>query len=109
MRITVLIHREKDKGDSYDAVADHVADALRGGGHRVSILAVHDDVRRLISGLNRRKPDLIFNLMEMFGDNLLGASGVAGLLDLLAIPYTGAGPGEYYLQEDKSLTKKLLA
>jgi D-alanine-D-alanine ligase len=47
--------------------------------------------------------------MEMFGDNLLGAVPVVGALDLLGLPYTGAGPGEYYLQEDKALTKKLLA
>ena len=35
--------------------------------------------------------------------------GVAGVLDLLQIPYTGGGPGELYLQEDKTLAKKLLA
>ena len=35
--------------------------------------------------------------------------GVAGVLDLLEIPYTGGGPGELYLQEDKALAKKLLA
>ena len=31
------------------------------------------------------------------------------LIELLEIPYTGGGPGEIYLQEDKALTKKLLA
>ena len=38
-----------------------------------------------------------------------GVIGVAGVLDLLQIPYTGGGPGEIFLQEDKALTKKLLA
>jgi D-alanine-D-alanine ligase len=47
--------------------------------------------------------------MEMFGNNLLGAIGVVGLLDLLGVSYTGGGPGEFYLQEDKVLSKKLLA
>src|SRR5439155_22522832 len=47
--------------------------------------------------------------MEMFGANLLGAVPLVGTLDLLGYPYTGCGPGELYLQEDKSLTKKLLA
>ena len=61
------------------------------------------------AGLRRRKPDLVFNLMETFGDTQLGAVGVAGLLDLLGLPYTGGGPGEIYIQEDKALTKKLLA
>ncbi len=57
----------------------------------------------------RRKPDLVFNLMETFGDGQLGAVGVAGFLDLLGLPYTGGGPGEFYIQEDKALAKKLLA
>ena len=35
--------------------------------------------------------------------------GVTGVLDLLQVPYTGGGPGELYLQEDKALSKKLLA
>lgn len=64
---------------------------------------------KLRGGLMRRKPDLVFNLMETFGDTQLGAVGVAGLLDLLGLPYTGGGPGEIYIQEDKALTKKLLA
>ena len=109
MRITVLIHLEKEDAKSYDAVADQVTEGLRQHGHEVSIHGVHGNPRQLIAGVARRKPEVIFNLMEMFGDNLLGASGVAGLLDLLDIPYTGCGPGEYYLQEDKVLTKKLLA
>ena len=57
----------------------------------------------------RRKPDLVFNLMETFGANQLGAIGVVGFLDLMGLPYTGGGPGEFYIQEDKGLTKKLLS
>jgi D-alanine-D-alanine ligase len=109
MKITVLTHLEQETAREHDVVVDQVARALRAKGHTTSILGVHGDVRKLISGLARRKPDLVFNLMEMFGKNLLGASGVAGLLDLLGLPFTGAGPGEFYLQEDKALTKKLLA
>src|SRR5262249_21280540 len=47
--------------------------------------------------------------METFGTTHLGLVGFAGLLQLLGIPFTGGGPGEYFLQEDKALTKKLLA
>jgi D-alanine-D-alanine ligase len=66
-------------------------------------------VNKLRTGLLRRKPELVFNLMETFGSNQLGAVGVVGLLDLLGVPYTGGGPGEFYIQEDKGLTKKLLS
>jgi D-alanine-D-alanine ligase len=109
MKITVLAYVEKETKREYDVVVGQVRRALREAGHSVSILGVHDDPRKIISGIKRRNPDLVFNLMEMFGDNLLGATPVVGLLDLLGYPYTGGGPGEFYLQEDKALTKKLLA
>lgn len=109
MKITVLTYLEKEDSDKHDIVVDQVATALRAKDHQVSILGVHGDVKKLVSGLTRRKPDLIFNLMEMFGKNLFGDVGVAGLLDLLGVPYTGGGPGNLYLQEDKALAKKILA
>jgi D-alanine-D-alanine ligase len=109
MKITVLTHLEREQSKRRDIVVDQVRAALEQRGHHVSVLGVHGDVRKLITGLNRRQPDLVFNLMEMFGRNLFGDVGVAGLLELLNLPYTGVGPGECYLQQDKVLTKKLLA
>jgi D-alanine-D-alanine ligase len=70
---------------------------------------VHADLGKLIAGLKRRKPDLVFNLLETFGKGLRGDVGVAGVLDLMGIPYTGGGPGELYLRQDKGLAKKALA
>jgi D-alanine-D-alanine ligase len=110
MKIVVLTHLAKEGTDKVDGVVPQVADALRGAGHDVSVLAVHDDVRQLVDGLGGpTKPDLVFNLMEAFGKTQFGSIGVVGLLDLLGVRYTGGGPGEFYLAEDKSLTKKLLA
>ena len=111
MKITVLTYldTEDENSKEYDAVVPQVARALRKSGHRVSILGVYGDVKRLISGLWRRRPDLVFNLMEMFGENVFGDIPVAGVLDLLGLKYTGSGPGELYLSQDKGLTKKLLA
>jgi D-alanine-D-alanine ligase len=40
---------------------------------------------------------------------VFGDIPVTGLLDLLGLRYTGSGPGELYLSQDKGLTKKLLA
>jgi D-alanine-D-alanine ligase len=82
---------------------------LRAGGHEPTILGIHSDVEKLVSNLRASSPDLVFNLMEMFGENILGDVGVTGLLELLGFPYTGCGPGEAYLQQDKGLAKKLLA
>ena len=111
MKITVLTYLDSEDESSreFDPVVPQVARTLRRLGHRVSILGVHGDVKRLIAGLARRKSELVFNLMEMFGDNVFGDIPVAGLLDLLGVRYTGSGPGELYLSQDKGLTKKLLA
>jgi D-alanine-D-alanine ligase len=109
MDITILAYLEP--GDTEpDVVVQQVATALEVSGHKTSVLTIRDDVTELIGGLRERKPQLVFNLVESFGDDIIGGViGVAGLLDLLEIPYTGGGPGEIYLQEDKALTKKLLA
>jgi D-alanine-D-alanine ligase len=109
MKITILAYLEPDATEP-DVVMPQVAEALEAAGHKTSILTIHDDVPAMIAGIRDRKPDLIYNLVEGFGDDILGGlMGVVGVLDLLQIPYTGGGPGELYLQEDKALAKRLLA
>ena len=108
MRITVLTARVKVDGQQYDPVADRIVEALRTGGHRASVLAA-DEPRRIITGLARRDPDLVFNVMEELGPSRYGAIAAAGLMEILGRPYTGAGPGELYLGQDKALAKRLLA
>jgi D-alanine-D-alanine ligase len=109
MDITILCYLEPDE-EKPDVVVDQVAAALAESGHKTSVLTIRHDLNELIDGLKARKPQLVFNLVESFGDDIIGGViGVAGVLDLLQIPYTGGGPGEIFLQEDKALTKKLLA
>lgn len=109
MKITVLAYLEPDAQEP-DVVVPQVADALRGAGHEVSTLTVRDDVCQLVQELRKLQPDLVFNLLESFGDDIIGGQiGVCGLLDLMQLSYTGGGPGELYLQEDKALAKKLLS
>jgi D-alanine-D-alanine ligase len=109
MDITILAYLEPGD-DKPDIVMEQVAAALETAGHKTSILTIRHDVNEVIDGLKKGKPNLIFNLVESFGHDILGGTmGVAGLLDLLQLPYTGGGPGEIYLQEDKALAKKLLA
>jgi hypothetical protein len=64
MKITILTHLDKPDDPLYDMVANQVAEALRAGKHTPSVLATQSDLRKLINVLDRRKPDLIFNLME---------------------------------------------
>jgi D-alanine-D-alanine ligase len=109
MKVTILTYVDRERSRGYDAVVDQVAAALAQRGHKPSVLAIHKDLQRLLTAIGRQKPDLIFNLMEMFHGDVKGEIGIAGLLDLIGIPYTGGGPGEFYLQQDKALAKRLLA
>jgi D-alanine-D-alanine ligase len=111
MRITILTYldEEDERSTDYDPVVPQVRDALAANGHKVTVLGVHGDIKRLIAGLARQKPDLVFNMLEMFGDNVRGDMLVAGLLELEGLRFTGGGPAELYLSQDKAITKKLLA
>ena len=109
MRITVLTYTEDEGGKKYDDVVDQVAEALAQAGHEASILGVHGDVKKLIDGLEKQKPELVFNLLETFGGDDSADVAVAGLLDILGLRYTGSGPGELFLVQDKGLAKKIFA
>jgi len=111
MRITILTYldEEDERSTDYDPVVPQVRDALAANGHKVTVLGVHGDIKRLIAGLAKQKPDLVFNMLEMFGDNVRGDMLVAGLLELEGLRFTGGGPAELYLSQDKAITKKLLA
>jgi D-alanine-D-alanine ligase len=109
MRITILACSDRGADDTFEPVVGQVATALRKGGHRVSILAVQPDIGKLISGLKRRQPELVFNLMDQSPDDVHCDVGVIGLLDLLGLPHTSGGPGEAYIQHDPALANKLLA
>lgn len=110
MKITVLTAFESENESTCDPVVDQVASALREkNGHQVSVLATFKSVPELVEGLTSHAPDLVFNLLESFGDDTSGDVAVAGLLALLGLRFTGGGPGELYLRQDKALAKKVLA
>src|SRR5262249_31508149 len=109
MRITVLANVEHEGSKHGDIVIEQVVRALREKGHSVNALCIQANLRRLISGITRRSPELILNLVESFGRTDFGHIDIAGVLDVLGVPFTGGGAGEYFLQTDKALTKKLLA
>jgi D-alanine-D-alanine ligase len=109
MRVVVLAFLEPDE-TTPDVVVQQVAEALESAGHQPIVMTIRDDVEAFVNGVRQHRPQLVYNLVESFGDDILGGTmGVAGVLDLLEVPYTGGGPGEIFLQEDKGLAKKLLA
>jgi D-alanine-D-alanine ligase len=92
-----------------DTAVDEIIDALTAKGHNIEAFSVPGDVSAFVQGINERKPDLIFNLVESFGDNMHQDVNVAAVLELVGIPFTGCDVGGLFMAQDKVLTKKLLA
>ena len=90
-------------------VAQQVREALEQAGHEAEAISACDDVCGLCRDLERASPELVFNLLEEFGGKENGNIGVCAVLDLLGLRYTGSGPGESYLGQDKAVAKRMLA
>ena len=84
-----------------------VAHVLRGAGHTVSGIAV-DGTPQCLRALTELQPDLIFNLVESFGDDNSKEPHVAAYYELLGLRYTGSGPRGLTLAMDKAVAKKIL-
>jgi len=82
---------------------------LRRLGHEVDTLAVFDNVKAIVDKVAEQKPDVVFNLTESFRDDRSHEPNVPALLELLRVPYTGAGPDALLLCKDKALAKQLLS
>lgn len=98
------LRQEEHKPTEADVIS-----CLRGLGHEVEQLAVYDNVREMIDKITSYAPDLVFNLCESFFLDRAHEPNIPGLLDLMKVPYTGAGPEALLLCKDKALAKKLLA
>lgn len=86
----------------------HVCEAVRSLGHRVSVVSAEYEIAEVIKTLSDQDPDLVFNLTEQFcGDRRLDKN-IAALLEMLEIPFTGAGAMGLMLCRDKRLCKQLL-
>ena len=69
---------------------ESVQKALQSAGYKCSLFNMNGDVRRLFEFLDEKRPDVIFNLCESVGNEAVHEMHVAGLYELLGIPYTGA-------------------
>jgi D-alanine-D-alanine ligase len=93
--------------DDWSAERD-VVNSLKRLGHQVRILGIYDDITLLMSIVRTEKPDVVFNLTENFcGDDLLDKN-IAGVLELLGVPFTGSGVTALALCRNKGLSKQLL-
>ncbi len=77
-------------------------------GHVVSTLGVYDDITLVSTALAENKPDVVFNLTEVFHGKAYLDKNLPAFYELEKIPYTGCGPVAMTICNNKALTKKIL-
>ncbi|MCZ7601968.1 MAG: ATP-grasp domain-containing protein [Melioribacteraceae bacterium] len=85
-----------------------IAEDLKKEGLDAYILNLRDNIDHFFNDLNKNKPDVVFNFVEIYKDRADLEMYFAGLLELLRIPYTGAPPLALGTCQNKMLTKKIL-
>ena len=96
------------KTDDWAAEA-HVIGALKKLGHEVRTVGVWDEPGMIIDEIKTNPPDVVFNLTEHFNEVSAYDRNVAGLLEMMDVPYTGSSPTGLTLCKNKGMAKELLA
>lgn len=85
-----------------------VEESLREGGYRPFVLRVEKFSRDLVETLQGLSPRFVFNLCEEVEGKPELEMCVAGLLELMGVPYTGSDPFALALALDKFRVKQVL-
>ncbi len=88
---------------------EDIKGALISSGHKAVVFNVDSNMHRLIDFLGEERPDLVFNLCESHGTDSMGEVYIAGLYEVLGMPYTGAPPLTLGIALNKVRTKEILA
>ena len=71
---------------------ERMQEALQQKGYRTLLFNINGDIKRLIKFLEETKIDLVFNLCESLRGQAINEMHVAGIYELMNVPYTGAAP-----------------
>jgi D-alanine-D-alanine ligase len=93
--------KRKEKEDR-----EEITDALTKLGHE-PFYYVLDGRPQSLHGLAKCGADLAFNLTESYAGDDTKEMNVAAYMDLIGLPYTGAGPHAHFLAQDKATAKKM--
>lgn len=85
-----------------------VHQALLANGYDVGLLGLFDSVEPLLEETREHRPDVIFNMAEVFKDQSHLEKNIAAFLEMLGIPYTGASSANLFVCNNKELSKKIL-
>ena len=95
------------KTDDWAAEA-HVIEALKALGHEVRTIGVFDEPGMIIDEIKTHPPDVVYNLTEHFNAVSEHDRNVAGLLEMMDVPYTGSSPTGLTLCKNKGMSKEIL-
>ena len=87
---------------------EQMAERLRKAGFDAYALNILDEVGTLIKDINKNKPDVIFNFMELYRENSRLEMNLVGILEIMRVPYTGATPLALANCQSKVLAKRIL-
>ncbi len=85
-----------------------LAQKLNKLGFETYTLNIKDNINKLLESLKSKKPDVIFNFVEIFRENSLLEMNIVGIYELLGIPYTGAPAMALANCQNKVMAKRLL-
>lgn len=102
-------HDFVDEFKTTDWKTEHtIHKTLKQLGHTVSVLGLCKKIDPLIEAMNVNKPDLVFNLADVFKNKTHFDKNIASLLELFDVPYTGASSDSLFICNNKALNKKIL-
>jgi len=88
---------------------EYIAKKLENVGFNAYTLNIRDSLELMLNNLRKEKPDVIFNFVEIYKENSRLEMNIAGLYELLGIPYTGAPALSLANCQNKILAKRLLS
>jgi D-alanine-D-alanine ligase len=119
LRVCVLYNEDQRLawGEEWDSIGvssvreevQAVGEACRELGWEAVPLPAPEEPYRLLGVLAAAQPDVVFNLVEALRGDARLEAGVAVLLAMTAIPYTGSPPLALALALEKPLAKMILA
>jgi D-alanine-D-alanine ligase len=118
LRVLVLVHPDLIPPDSTRGYSEQeinewktefdVVRTLRGAGHEVRPLGVHDELKPIRVEIEGWKPNVVLTLLEQFHGEAIYDQNVASFLELMHVPYTGCNPRGLMLARGKDLSKTLV-
>jgi len=82
--------------------------ALLSSGYRIQWIPVRDRIEEIIAPIRRRRPAVVVNLCEGFRGHSAYEAQVAGLLELMGLPFTGNSASALFQCHDKFRTNAIL-